>query len=98
MDLIRGLSLSLLLMGCLGPNMSSATDGKFTQYADSAMQIYSQFKEPSVKQSEQFWAFIKTEWNNKSQCVNEITCQIDGRAAAVEYAKLMKVKLEDEIR
>ena len=40
MDLIRGLSLSLLLMGCLGPNMSSATDGKFTQYADSAMQIH----------------------------------------------------------
>ncbi|ADO19449.1 hypothetical protein SP18gp107 [Shigella phage SP18] len=97
MDLIRGLSLSLIILGCLGPNLSSATDGKFTQYADSAMKIYSQFKEPSVHQSEQFWAFIKTEWNNKSQCETEITCKSDGKAAAREYAKLMKVKLEDEI-
>lgn len=94
MGLIKRIATCLLIGGCLSPTISSADSSTFDVYADSAMKVYSQFKEPSIEQSERFFTFIKNKWSS-TQCTE--TCSVDGYEAATEYAKLMKIKLEDEI-
>lgn len=91
MVLIRTLVASLLALSVFSTVPSSANTGDFTEFADGAMSVYQKFTSPSVQESEQFFAFIKSKWQ-KDDCSNQ--CSADGKKAAKEYATLYRVNLE----
>lgn len=69
-----------------------ASDNKyFNTYAEGAMSVYSKLKEPSKEESEQFYAFIKTKWE-ETNCQNN-KCSEDGKSAAQEYVYNLKKEL-----
>lgn len=60
----------------------------YDNYVEGALVVYSQLKEPSVEESEQFYSFIQTEW---SSCWNH--CSINGQLAAKKYVAIRKLEL-----
>lgn len=95
MGLIRFFSTIILFGACMAP-VVYADEANFQVYADGAMKVYFLFQEPSKHESEQFYSFIKNKWDQDS-CVKE-TCALNGEQAAKEYAKINRVKLENEIQ
>lgn len=92
MAFIRLVCLSLFLSVGISPTVKA--DGEaFNQYVEGAMAIYSQFKEPSKQESEQFYTFIKSKWQ-KETCVR--SCKSDGLRAGKEYASVMNVEFDPD--
>lgn len=97
MDIFRTVAC-ILMAGCLSPTVSLANDNNeklMDAFASSAMPVYAQMSRPSVKASEDYWAYVTASWK-KSSCNTVETCSIEGRAIGERYAKLMKVK--DEVQ
>ncbi|WPJ21437.1 lysis inhibition [Salmonella phage vB_SalD_ABTNLS3] len=97
MDIFRT-AACILMAGCLSPTVSLANntnDKLMDAFASSAMPVYAQMSRPSVKASEDYWAYLNASWKNSS-CQTVETCSIEGRAIGERYAKLMKV--EDEVQ
>lgn len=88
------LSVLVIFIACfISPSMSVADEHKENQFFEGAMTIYSKFKEPSKEHSEEFYAFIKSKWQ-QAKC--DTSCSVDGKDAAHEYAMKKQVKLEEE--
>lgn len=64
---------------------------QFNSYMDGALSVYAQFKSPSIKESEQFYAFVKSRWA-VSSCVT--SCNSDGYSTGMEYVHKKRIELE----
>ncbi|ARB05894.1 hypothetical protein fHeYen901_121 [Yersinia phage fHe-Yen9-01] len=93
MSLTKLAVCAMMIAFFVSPTASMADEHNKHQYFEGAMTIYSKFKEPSREQSEQFYSFIKSKWQ-QARC--QASCSVDGRDAANEYAMQRKVKLDDE--
>lgn len=82
----------VLIMGILAP-VVEADSNSFDQFAQGAMTVYSTFKDPSKKESEQFYTFIKSKWQT-SGCLK--SCTLEGKAAGKEYVHRMNVQIEPD--
>ncbi|WJZ27985.1 lysis inhibition [Serratia phage 92A1] len=89
--LLRTFAALLISVTALSAVPSSANTGDFNEYLEGAMSVYSKFKAPSVEESEQFYAFIKSKWQ-RDDCSTQ--CTADGKQAGAEYATLYQVNLE----
>lgn len=82
----------------LATSVSSADDIKvntkesFNDYTDGAMTVYFKFKQPSKEQSEKFFAFVRSKWQD-AQCSDN--CEIAGIKAGKDYAYLMNVPMDN---
>lgn len=92
MNLIKCVALCTLLAGCLSPVTSTASEGNLNEYFSGAMKVYTAFIPPSEEESKKFTKFVLDKWK-ESECVN--TCSIEGFKAAKEYAKNIKVDLNN---
>lgn len=96
MDLIKILSTTVLLGVCVTP-VVQATESDYNSYVEGALQIYKQFEEPSVKESNKFLSFVNQRWKAVNEtCVTSV-CNIDGQTVGLDYAAANKVKLDNEI-
>lgn len=73
-------------------NVDNTTQESFCDYANGAMTVYSKFKKPSKEQSEKFFSYVKTKWQN-AQCSAD--CSDQGIKAGKEYAYLMNVPMDN---
>ena len=64
---------------------------KFDAYVEGAMVVYSQFKTPSKKESEEFYSFLTTKWMC-TECVDN--CTTLGIKAGAEYAEKKKIEIK----
>lgn len=96
MDLIKICSTAILVGVCVAP-VAQATERDYNSYVEGALQIYKQFEEPSVKESQKFLSFVNQRWkaDNESCLSNE--CTLDGQSAGLAYATVNKVKLDNDI-
>lgn len=85
------LSGILLCLSILLSSAYASDDKYFNVYAEGAMSVYSKLKEPSKEESVQFYAFIKTKWE-ETNCQNN-KCGEDGKSAAQEYVYNLKKEL-----
>lgn len=96
MDLIKICTTSILLGACLAP-VAQATDRDYNNFVEGALEIYKQFQEPSVDESQKFLSFVNKRWKaNNEACITNV-CSIDGQTAGLAYATVNKVKLDDDI-
>ena len=91
MALIRVLATAMLISTFLVPVISSAESAEFDQYFQGALTVYSQFKEPSKEESEEFFAFIKTKWTYET-C--DRACSNEGVKAGHEYVYVKNIPLD----
>lgn len=72
--------------------LASQKDSKeFDQFVEGALTIYSQFQEPSKKESEEFYKHIKSHWA-ESQC--SAKCSAWGSLVAEDYVQQKKIKIK----
>lgn len=95
MGLIRILSTAFLIGVCTAPAL--ATDRDYNSFVEGALEIYKQFEEPSISESQKFLSFVNKKWEANNKLCNERTCSIDGQSAGIAYAMANKVKLNNEI-
>ena len=87
------LCLALILGSSVSYSASSQDTEQFDQYVEGALKVYSQFKEPSKQESEQFYSFIKTKWQTENCTEN---CLTHGTHAGFEYANRMKIPVDSD--
>lgn len=76
------------------PALGNTSDEKqFQEYAEGALSVYAQIKEPSKEESERFYTYIKKRWE-QSNCTST-TCTKDGMTAAKEYVYVWKKELDE---
>lgn len=87
---LRALALATLILFTF-----PAHSNGFDEYASGAMKVYTQFKTYSKADSERFYTFVKNSWDTR-RCITQ--CEKAGEDIGKQYAKIMKVELEqDEI-
>lgn len=94
MDFIRACTISLLIGACFSP-AAYANEAEYNTYVEGAMQVYKNFAEPSVQESNRFLSFVEKRWKSVSTC--RISCTDEGLTAAMDYASTNKIKMNDEI-
>lgn len=77
------------------PSVSLADDTDYKSYVEGALQVYKQFEEPSVKESQKFLNFVNTRWKDSNeQCFT--ACSLEGKNAAKDYASTNNIKLNED--
>lgn len=97
MDITKIFSTIILCGACLAPAVQ-ANESDYKSYVEGALQVYKQFEEPSVNESKKFLTFVNQRWKSvNGTCVTTV-CSVDGQTAALDYASVNKVKLDNEIQ
>lgn len=73
--------------------MAESDKSGFNNYVEGALEVYSQFKRPSKEESEKFYSFLKTKWNN-TDCSK--ACSKAGYAIGQQYAKEQNIEIKSK--
>lgn len=65
----------------------------FDNYVEGALVVYSQFKTPSKKESEEFYDFIKNKW--VYTFCDEKNCNKKGEKVALQYVEINNIEKKD---
>lgn len=84
-------SILLCALFLLTSNAMASNDRDFNRFVEGALEVYSQFKTPSKEESERFYTFLQTKWN-QTECTKN--CSRVGFTAGQEYAKEKNIEIK----
>lgn len=95
--MIRTLIISLCCLIFLSaqayPSISiTKQDKDFDNYVEGALNVYSQFKTPTKKESENFYNFIKSKWVY-TRCSTD--CSEKGEKVAAMYVEIKNIEIKN---
>lgn len=87
----RSLIICICCVLIASTNASTKTAKDFDNYVEGALTVYSQFKTPSKKESEEFYKFVKSKWSS-TQCTSN--CAKVGVLIGAEYAEKKNIEIK----